>query len=63
VSGTPRTDAAWGAKEAGDYPRSEFVVPLEFARQLEREISRLKAQLYDAQADIDEMECELREVR
>lgn len=45
MSDTPRTDAQWCGHEAGDFPRTPFVVPLEFARQLEREAEQLRSEV------------------
>ena len=47
---TPRTDAE--ATQSCDFGlRSKFVVPVEFARELEREINRLRAERDEARRD------------
>ena len=47
---TPRTDAE--ATQSCDLGlRSKFVVPVEFARELEREINRLRAERDEARRD------------
>jgi hypothetical protein len=43
MSDTPRSDAAWDAREAQDFPPSEFVVPLAFARRVELALNAAQA--------------------
>ncbi len=56
VSDTPRTDAEKfeAAERAHETWKPQFVVPLEFTRQLEREISALREQMKaEPVADVD----------
>jgi hypothetical protein len=50
VSDTPRTDAAW-KPDGGDY----FIVDVDLARQLERELNAANERIKELEAKVDEL--------
>jgi hypothetical protein len=55
MTDTPRTKAA--IQIFGDYIRSEPAVPVDFAEELEVELSDAKTELAEARAEIERLKC------